>query len=203
MDKQIDAFLNGGEKQLAIVKTAQEKMDKQIGDIAQRLMQTFGIDLPTALGKASDYVFNQVRRLDAFMADLQSKRTMSTQALQAEFGQGAFAFNVDVGNRAIGGGAKSYADAVAVLTREFSGADLQAAIQQLGQQAADAGAIPSFAGGGIVPGAPGSPQLVLAHGGEVIGSGGGTINLTVQIGDKVIDDLVVAATVRGRREGRL
>lgn len=50
--------------------------------------------------------------------------------------------------------------------------------------------IPGFATGGVVPGAIGSPQLVLAHGGETItphrgGEGGGTgsgVNLNVYVG---------------------
>jgi hypothetical protein len=46
------------------------------------------------------------------------------------------------------------------------------------------GALPAFAEGGTVPGPEGSPQVILAHGGEEItpvdGKGGTTINLTVQ-----------------------
>jgi len=39
--------------------------------------------------------------------------------------------------------------------------------------------LPSFAGGGIVPGPIGAPVPILAHGGESVGSGGG-VNITVQ-----------------------
>ena len=48
--------------------------------------------------------------------------------------------------------------------------------------------LPSFAGGGVVPGALGSPQLAVVHGGETVSNGGG---LVVNINGPVygIDDL--------------
>jgi hypothetical protein len=45
--------------------------------------------------------------------------------------------------------------------------------------------VPGFALGGIVPGAEGSPQLIVAHGGEQVrtraqqGGGGQTVNITI------------------------
>ena len=68
------------------------------------------------------------------------------------------------------------------------------------------GALPAFAEGGTVPGPEGSPQVILAHGGETVtpSGGGTTINLTVQGSiiaeskEAVVRELQrVAAFVRG------
>jgi len=68
------------------------------------------------------------------------------------------------------------------------------------------GALPAFAEGGTVPGPEGSPQMILAHGGETVtpSGGGTTINLTVQGSiiaeskEAVVRELQrVAAFVRG------
>lgn len=74
--------------------------------------------------------------------------------------------------------------------------------------------LPSFASGGIVPGAPGMPQLVVAHGGEPIGrsagaglgGGAGPLSITtqIQVNGKTIAEAVnnvnmADATARGMR----
>lgn len=200
LDKQIDAYLNGGQAALDAVKKTQDGLQSSIGDIASDLMKTFGIDLPTALAKAMDFVSQRAAQLDRFFANAAQERAGLTSALQAEFGAGAFAFNVDVGSRALGGGSASYQDAVAAITREFTGPALEAALSQLATQA------PHFAAGGIVPGPMGAPRLAVVHGGESVvpyGEGGAPIYLNVRIGDRELTDVVVEATVAGRREGRL
>ena len=70
--------------------------------------------------------------------------------------------------------------------------------------------IPSFGQGGTVPGPMGSPQLVMAHGGEKItpaGRGGGdtiVFNFPNYAGDKRdIEDAVMGAMVRLERKGRI
>jgi len=68
--------------------------------------------------------------------------------------------------------------------------------------AARAGGLPSFATGGTVPGAIGSPQLVVAHGGETItprGGKGGSIVVNVYVDDsghELLTKKVIKATPR-------
>lgn len=69
--------------------------------------------------------------------------------------------------------------------------------------------LPEFAQGGVVPGAIGQPQLVLAHGGEEIltrgrqmrSGGGDTIVVPVSIGGEEIDRIVIDVDSRTARRG--
>ena len=60
-------------------------------------------------------------------------------------------------------------------------------------------ALPSFAGGGIVPGPAGAPVPILAHGGEVVGQGG----LVINVAGSVISERNLADIVDRVLYGRL
>ena len=60
-----------------------------------------------------------------------------------------------------------------------------------------------FAGGGIVGGPLGAPQLAVVHGGEVVTPPGlPPIQVSVYIGDHQLDDVIVAVNERNARRGR-
>lgn len=79
---------------------------------------------------------------------------------------------------------------------EITFEELYAQSEALNSQYAD---LPSYGSGGIVPGAPGEPQLAIVHGGEEfsgVGNSLGGTNLNINIGTLVGDDVSVRNLAR-------
>ena len=201
MHEQIQSYLRGGQEQVDIVKGQQQEMYAAARAMAQDLMQTFGIDLPTALDVAMDHLKSsakdledQARRTREEMAKVvgSNARAVLEELGSEAFSAGAFGFNLDninVGGKSfgIGGGAANLQDAYAAVARAVAdrggvldGAAASSVMAAL--EAQQAGRYEAVTGGGMG------------------GAGSVTINVPVTVQGSVVSqgdlDRTVVAAVR-------
>jgi TP901 family phage tail tape measure protein len=210
LNEQIEAFLKGGDEQVAIVKGQQQQMIENARTLAATLQKTFGIELPEALTVA-------MKHLKESADDVAESARKAAEESKKLFEQTTnLVAGAVTGQNTAGGIASTFGSllgkpgfnlefATSLLQRAQSGAATDVAL--LNNYLRNIG---SFATGGVVPGMMGAPQLALVHGGEQVltpsqRGGGDTYNFSFPnyVGNhQEMADEVRRALTTLRRTGR-
>jgi|GEM_PF-6215115 len=168
LNEQVNAYLEGGDAQVAIVEQQQAEMMASAKKVAQELRQTFGMDLPNALGiamghvrqMAADTAASAARAAKALSDAVGSNRAAALE----EYGPGGIGFNVQGRGFGIGGIAADAEAARAAIIRAATSRGEEDMIPDLLAQLRQQ--VPGAASGAIVMARPGGTLVNVGEGGD-------------------------------------